>query len=134
MPSNVSAVSNDTRTAMIAAAAARLDAGAGAGVIKVYTAAKALLLVALTLNDPSVVDPPVNGVASLNISPQPSGTAVADGTAAVADFCDSEGNVKWTGTVTLTGGTGAVTLASLSIVAGSVVRATGGTITMPASD
>jgi hypothetical protein len=111
----------------------RLDAGSGAGKVKLYTSGKATLLVTITLNDPAFGSA-VAGVATVSVSPsKPSGTGVADGAAAVAEFTDSAGNVEFEGTVTTTGGGGAITMASVDIVTDAAVEITGGTITMPAS-
>jgi hypothetical protein len=130
---NLSALANAVRSAMCDAAVDSLDAGSGAGKVKIYTTAKAALLVTITLNDPAFGSAS-NGVATVSTSPSaPSGTAVAGGTAAVAEFLDSDDNVKWEGTVTATGGGGALTIASTTISDGGTVQITGGTITMPAS-
>jgi hypothetical protein len=111
----------------------RLDAGSGAGKVKLYTSGKATLLVTITLNDPAFGSA-VSGVATVSVSPsKPSGTGVADGSAAVAEFTDSAGNVEFEGTVTTTGGGGAITMASVDVVTDAAVEITGGTITMPAS-
>jgi hypothetical protein len=131
--SNLSNLSAACRSAMCAAGVGRLDAGAGAGKVKLYTTGKATLLATITFNDPAFVSP-VAGVATVSVSPsKPSGTGVADGPAAVAEFTDSAGNVEFDGTVTTTGGGGAITLASVDIVTDAAVEITGGTITMPAS-
>lgn len=130
--SNLSNLSAACRSAMCDAGVDRLDAGSGAGKVKLYTTGKATLLVTITLNDPAFGSA-VAGVATIATSPKPSGTAVADGSAAVATFTDSAGNVEFEGTVTTTGGGGAVTMASVDIVNGAPIEITGGTITMPAS-
>jgi hypothetical protein len=131
--SNLSNLSAACRSAMCAAGVGRLDAGAGAGKVKLYTTGKATLLATITFNDPAFVSP-VAGVATVSVSPsKPSGTGVADGPAAVAEFTDSAGNIEFDGTVTTTGGGGAITMASVDIVTDAAVEITGGTITMPAS-
>jgi hypothetical protein len=132
--SNLSNLSAACRSAMCAAGVGRLDAGAGAGKVKLYTTGKATLLATITFNDPAFVSPVVAGVATVSVSPsKPSGTGVADGPAAVAEFTDSAGNVEFDGTVTTTKGDGAITLASIDIVTDAAVEITGGTFTMPAS-
>lgn len=132
--SNINNIANALRTAMVSSLVQAPDAGSAAGRVKLYTAGKAILLVTMTLNDPAFTDPPVNGVASVSLSPaEPSGVAVAGGDAAVAVFLDSDDNVCFAGTVTATGGGGLITISSVTIVIGSTVRVTGGTITQPAS-
>lgn len=131
--SNINSIANDIRTAMVSSLVKAPDAGSAAGKVKLYTT-EAILLVTMALNDPAFTDPPVNGVASVSLSPdEPSGMAVASGDAAVAVFLDSDDNVCFAGTVTATGGGGLITISSVTIVIGSTVRITGGTITQPAS-
>jgi hypothetical protein len=118
---------------MCDAAVDAIDAGSAAGKCKLYTTAKGTLLVTITFNDPAF-GAASNGVATVSTSPSaPTGTAAAGGDAAVAVFTDSDDNIKYEGTVTVTGGGGAVTLASLTIANGATVSITGGTFTMPAS-
>jgi hypothetical protein len=117
---------------MCDAAVDSLDAGSGAGKIKIYTAAKATLLATLTLNDPAF-GAASNGVATVDSDPAVTATAAAGGDAAVCEFTDSDDNIKFEGTVTATGGGGAITIASVTIANGGTVTLTGGTITMPAS-
>lgn len=129
---NISAIANAVRSAMCDALVDSLDAGSGAGKVKIYTTAKGTLLVTITLNDPAF-GAASNGVATVDSDPTISGTAVAGGVAAVAEFTDSDDNIKFEGTVTATGGGGALTLGSTTIANLGTVTITGGTITMPAS-
>lgn len=128
-----------TRNAKADAAVDRLDAGAAAGTIKIYsgsqpatpeTAASGTLLATVTLADPAF-GAASTGVASL--TDPASVNAAATGTAGWARFADSDGNVVFDGDVTATGGGGVVTLSSTSLTSGSPVDITGGTYTQPAS-
>lgn len=130
--SNISAIANAVRSAMCDAFVDSLDAGSGSGKVKIYTTAKGTLLVTINLNKPAFGSAS-NGVATIDSDPTVSGTAVSDGAAAVAEFTDSDDNIKFEGTVTATGGGGAVTLASTTIANGGTVAINGGTITMPAA-
>jgi hypothetical protein len=129
---NISAIANAVRSAMCDAMVDSLDAGSGAGKVKIYTTAKGTLLATITLNDPAF-GAASNGVATVDSDPTISGTAVAGGVAAVAEFTDSDDNIKFEGTVTATGGGGALTLASTTIANGGTVTIGGGTITIPAA-
>lgn len=130
---NISAIANAVRSAMCDALVDSLDAGSGAGKVKIYTTAKGTLLATVTLNDPAF-GAASNGVATVSTTPAaPTGSAVADGDSAVCEFLDSDNNIKFEGTVTATGGGGTLTLADVTLANGSTVNITGGTITMPAA-
>lgn len=128
----LSSIANAVRSAMCDAMVDSLDAGSGAGKVKIYTTAKGTLLATLTLNDPAF-GAASNGVATVDSDPAITATAVAGGNAAVGEFLDSDDNIKFEGTVTATGGGGDITIASVTIANGGTVTLTGGTITMPAS-
>lgn len=129
-----------TRNAIVAAITAQIDAGSGAGTLRIYTgsrpagpatAATGTLLAEFTLNDPSFAAPS-GGAASLDISPEVADSAAnATGTAGYARFADSDGNGRLDCTVTATGNGGEITLNTTSIVADAVVTVTGCTITAP---
>jgi hypothetical protein len=112
-----------------------LDAGAGAGTIKIYSGSRpatpddaitGTLLATITCADPAFGASSV-GVAT--ISDPASVVAVADGTATHFRAADSDNNAKFDGSVTATGGGGDLTLGSVSITTGQNVDITGGTIT-----
>lgn len=116
-----------------------LDAGAGAGTIKIYTgaqpasandAASGTLLATITLSDPAF-GAASTGVATMAGTPL-SGTGVAAGTAGWARLADSTGANVLDGSVTATGGGGQIELATTTISVGVTVQITSGTVTMPA--
>jgi hypothetical protein len=116
-----------------------LDAGSGAGTLKLYTgsqpasagdAPSGTLLATITLSDPAF-GAAASGVATLAGTPL-SGTGVAAGTAGWARLADSAGNTVFDGAVTATGGGGQVELATTTISVGVTVQITSGTVTMPA--
>lgn len=115
------------------------DAGSGAGYVEIRTgaapaspqaSATGTLLATVTLNDPAYGSA-VAGICTLDVTPQPAGTAVATNTAGWARLYDSAGNAVLDG---LCGTSGAfVNLATLSIVSGVTVTITSGSYTQPAS-
>lgn len=116
-----------------------VDAGAGAGYVEIRTgsapaspqvAATGTLLATVTLNDPAYGDA-ATGVCTLDVTPEPTGTAVATGTAGWARFYDSSANAVFDGACATSGA--AVNLATTSIVAGVQVPVTSGSYTQPAS-
>ncbi len=116
-----------------------LDAGSGAGTLKIYTgsqpasandAASGTLLATVTLGDPAF-GAASTGVATLAGTPL-SGTGVAAGTAGWARLADSTGATVLDGSVTATGGGGQIELATTTISIGVTVQITSGTVTMPA--
>lgn len=139
-------ISTAARTAAAGAVAALVDGGSGAGVIRIYTgtqpagpgsAATGTLLASLTLNDPAF-GAAVSGVATLDVDPALTATAVADGTAGWFRLLDSteaagSGLGIVDGAVTATGGGGQLTLATTTVTTGLQVAVTSGTITMPAA-
>lgn len=130
-------LADGTRNAKVDAAVDRLDAGAGAGTMKIYsgsqpatpaTAPSGTLLATVTLIDPAF------GAASAGsaaLSDPPSVNASATGTAGWARFADSDGNVVFDGHVTATGAGGVVELSSTSLTSGNPVDITGGTYSQP---
>jgi hypothetical protein len=130
---------NAIRSTMCDAIVDALDAGAAAGTIAIRSGSRpalptdtatGTLLVTITCADPAF-GAASNGVATIS-DPSPV-NAVATGTASWFRAFDSDGNAKWDGSVTATGGGGDLTLASTSITSGQPVDITGGTVTVPAS-
>jgi hypothetical protein len=130
-------LADGTRNAKVDAAVDRLDAGAAAGTMKIYsgsqpatpaTAPSGTLLATVTLIDPAFGAASGGSAALTNPA---SVNAVATGTAGWARFADSDGNVVFDGDVTATGGGGVVQLSSTSLTSGSPVDITGGTYSQP---
>lgn len=117
-----------TRNAMCNACVDLIDAGSGAGTIKLYTSVDALL-VTLTFSDPAFGNA-ATGVATA--SAITNGTAGADGTAAKASLLDSDANVVISGLV-VGAGSGDINLNSVSITTGDIISITSMTITQPTS-
>lgn len=127
------------RNAMCDALVDGLDAGAGAGTIKIYDGTRpanpnasitGTLLATVTCIDPAF------GTASAGaatLSDPASVTAVATGTATHFRAADSNSNAIFDGSVTATGGGGDLTLATVSITSGLTIDLTGGTVTVPAA-
>lgn len=112
-----------------------LDAGSGAGTIKIYSGTRpttandaitGTLLATITCADPAF-GASSSGAATL--ADPASVNAVATGTATHFRAADSDGNTKFDGLVTATGGGGDLTLGTTSITSGLAVDITGGTIT-----
>ena len=127
------------RNAAAAAVAALVDAGSTAGYLEIRTGpapaspqspATGTLLVTIELNDPAY-GAPASGVASLDVSPVPSGTAVATDTAGWARLYDGDDNPVADGLCSTSGAF--VNLASTSFVTGAVVSFTSGSFTVPAA-
>ena len=132
-------LANTVRTLMCDALVDSVDAGAGAGTIKIYDGSRPAnpdaaitgnLLATITLIDPAF-GAASNGVATL--SDPVAVTAVATGTATHFRASDSTPTVRFDGSVTATGGGGDLTLATTSITSGLSIDVTGGTITVPAA-
>ena len=115
------------RTARMNAVVTAIDAGSGAGKLKIGSAAMASVLATLTLTDPCGT---VSGdVLTLDFDPDISDTSADNtGTAAVATITDSDDNVIVSGLTVGTTGTNIV-LDSVSITAGQTVTITTGTLT-----
>jgi hypothetical protein len=115
-----------TRTGLATYIRDQLDAGAGAGVIEIRTAGSTTLLATITLDDPC------GTVAAETLTftgfPKSDNSIDADGTAAVVEWKDSDGNLVYSGTITESGGGGDVQLASSNAAALNFV--TGNTFTI----
>lgn len=130
-----------TRNAACDAVVDLVDGGSGGGLVRIYTgsqpasandAATGTLLVTITLNDPAF-GAASTGVATLDVDPALSATAVDTGTAGWFRMLDSSAATVLDGSVTATGGGGDLTLASTSVASGATVSITSGTVTMPAA-
>lgn len=116
-----------------------IDAGAGAGTVKIYTGsqpadgdteAAGSLLATVSFADPAF------GAASSGVATatDPAGvTATGTGTAGCFVVEDSDGNNVFNGTVTATGGGGDLELATTSISSGVTIDITSFTYTQPGS-
>lgn len=115
-----------------------IDAGSGAGTIKIYTSpmptlpsdaiTTQTLLGTLTFSDPSGATPS-GGVFTASAITQDS-SADATGTAAWARIADSAGVVVMDMDVTVTGGGGAMQMNTTSIVVGGPILITAMTVTI----
>lgn len=132
-------IASTTRNALADAAVDLLDAGAGAGTLKIYsgaqpatadTAASGTLLATVTLADPAF-GAAASGVAT-GTDPA-SVNAASTGTAGWFRAADSNGNTVFDGDVTATGGGGVMELSTVSLTSGYAVDITSITVTMPAS-
>jgi len=118
----------------------KIDAGAGAGTVKFYTATMPAnantavsgqtLLGTVTCSATAFGDTNTSGVASANDF-TPDASADADGTVAWARIADSNGNTVMDVDVTATAGGGTLTVADTSFTAGGEIDITGFTVTMP---
>lgn len=130
-------ISTACRNAMVTAAKALIDAGSGAGKVRVYTgtqpagpgtSATGTLLVEIALADPATGSAS-SGSAAGDVDPIPTGVAVADGTAGYIRVLDSD-NVAIIDAA-VTGGEAVVTPGT--ITTGVTVSLTSLTLTQPAS-
>jgi hypothetical protein len=110
--------STATKQARLEAVIAKIDAGSGAGKLKIGTAGMASTLATLTLADPSGAAS--GGTLTFDFDPDISATAANSGTAAAAIITDSDDTTVISG---LTVGTSAtdIVLDSVSITAGQTV-------------
>lgn len=115
------------RTTRMNAVVTAIDAGSGAGKLKIGTTAMGAVLATLTLADPCGT---VSGdVLTYDFDPDISDTSADNtGTAAAAVITDSDDNVIVSGLTVGTSGTNIV-LDSVSITAGQTVTITAGTST-----
>lgn len=115
------------RTTRMGAVVTAIDAGSGAGKLKIGTSAMGTVLATLTLADPCGT---VSGdVLTFDFDPDISDTSADNsGTAAAATITDSDDNVIVSGLTVGTSGTNIV-LDSTSITAGQTVTITAGTLT-----
>lgn len=127
-----------TQNAMVSAAAARVDAGPGAGTVDVRTGgqpatandpATGTLLATFTLADPSYTGP-VAGVMTLDATPVISTLGLAAGTAGWFRMFDSTGATVLDGLVGTVGQQ--LNLNTTTISVGLTVEITSGTLTQPA--
>ena len=127
-----------TRSALADQITTLVDAGAGAGTIKVYTGtlptdlstASSTLLATFTLADPAAAAAAA-GVATWDFSPAIDATVAADGTAGWFLVEDSTGADVFGGTVGTSGAD--MNFSSVAWVTGGTVSLTGGTVTQPAA-
>lgn len=118
--------STDAKTARMAAVIAQIDAGAGAGKLKIRDASN-VVLATFTLADPCGTA--AAGVLTLDFDPDISDTSAdATGTAANAIITDSDDVTVISGLTVGTSGAD-INLDSVSITAGQTVIVTAGTIT-----
>jgi hypothetical protein len=118
---------NTVKTTRMTAVKDAIDAGAGAGKLKIYSAGYAALLATFTCSDPcgSVAGDP----AALTLSGMPkSTTGAADGTAAIARLTDSADTMVREGMTVGTSGTDII-IDNTSITTGQTVNWTSGVIT-----
>lgn len=130
------------RNAAVDAVVDRIDAGAGAGTIAIYTtprpaatdAATGTLLATFTCADPAfdAGGTAGAGIATLDATPALSAVGVAAGDAAWFRVRDSNNTTVFDGKVTATGAGGDLTLDTVTVSVGLTVTITSGTITMPA--
>lgn len=131
-------LSDALASAMADAITAEVDAGAGAGSIKVYTGTLPTdldptgdtLLAEFTLADPAAAAAAA-GVATWDFDPDLSDTVLATGTAGYFLVFDSDAVAVFGGTVGTSGQD--MNFASVSWVSGGTVTLTTGTVTQPTS-
>lgn len=124
------------RTASVNAVVGLVDAGAGAGTLKIYTGsqpsdaaatATGTLLATVVLSDPSFTTAP-GGSATANMADPASVNATASGTAGWFRVADSNGVTVFDGSISDTAGTGDLKLSSVTLSSGGAVD-----ITVPSS-
>lgn len=138
-------ISNLSARAACDAIVDRIDLGAAAGKLRIYSGtapadADAALSGNTLLAELVLSDPAFGAAADLNPGARATANAIADDTAADATgtasffrIVDSDGTVIMQGDVTATGGGGTLQLATVSIVANAVVKVTSLTFTVPES-
>jgi hypothetical protein len=129
------------RNAQLDAINTLINAGAGAGTIKIYTGTiptnadtaigSQVLLGTLTFTDPAASAASASVLTFSAITSDSS--ADATGTAAWARIADSAGNTIFDCSVTATGGGGVITLNTTSVVSGGPIGLTSFTLTAPAT-
>lgn len=130
-----------TRNAAANTVAGLVDAGAGSGLIRIYTGAQpasadlaptGTLLATFTVNDPSF-GAAVAGTATLDVTPALSTLGVGAGDAGWFRILDSTGATVLDGSVTATGGGGDLIMSTITVSVGLTLQLAAGTITMPAA-
>lgn len=91
------------------------------------------LLTTFTMSDPAFGTAAAGAVATALSMPKTDASADATGTAGYGAVLDSDGNVLWTGTVTISAGGGDFEIDNLSITAGQEVQLTSFTFTQAQS-
>jgi hypothetical protein len=134
-------INTSVRNAMVDAVKALIDAGSGAGKIRIYTgsqpatvatAASGTLLADIPFADPSF-GATGTGTAAADVTPVLTATAGNSGAAGWFRILDSDNNSLIDGTVTATGGGGDLTLATTTVTSGLSVSVTALTLTQPIS-
>ena len=129
------------RNAAANAVADLADAGAGSGLLRIYTgsqpasadlAATGTLLAAFTLNDPAFGSAG-SGTATLSVAPTLSTTGLAAGDAGWFRLLDSTAATVLDGSVTAAGGGGNLIISTITVSVGLTLQLTAGTLTMPAA-
>jgi len=129
------------RNAAANAVADLADAGAGSGLLRIYTgsqpasadlAATGTLLAAFTLNDPAFGSAG-SGTATLSVAPTLSTTGLAAGDAGWFRLLDSTAATVLDGSVTAAGGGGDLIISTITVSVGLTLQLTAGTLTMPAA-
>jgi hypothetical protein len=135
-------ICTDLRNAQADALATLIDAGVGAGTIKIYTIGSGMpahpataitdqtLLGTLTFSNPCVAAPAAAGVLTFDSITQDAG-ADDDGTAAWARIADSDGNAIFD--VNVGESDESIILNTVNIVAGGPISITSFTYTVPES-
>lgn len=132
-------ISTAVRNALADAFTARVDAGAGAGVLEVRTggkpaspndAATGTLLASFTLADPAYAAA-ANGVAALDATPVLTTTGLAAGTAGWFRVKDSAGNTVGDGTAGGSGSGADMIWDNPVIAVGQTLNITAGSVTQP---
>lgn len=129
-----------TRNQMLDQIAARIDADAGAGTIKIYTGTQPAnadtalsgqtLLATLTFSDPCASSAS-SGVLTFSAITEDA-SADASGSATWARVADNSGDTVFDCDVTASGGGGTIQLNTTNIVSGGPVRITAFTLSIPA--
>lgn len=122
-------IATGVRNTMCDAFVDALDAGAGAGLLRIFTSAFATLLAQLTFSDPAFGAASSGAATASAITSDAS--ADATGTAAVLRLLDSVPATVAEGTVSTAGAD--LNLNTTSITTGDQVSCTSAVITMPAS-
>jgi hypothetical protein len=134
-------LSTALRNAMADRVTALVDAGAGAGKIRVYSGSRPAgpdtavgaqtLLAEFALADPSFAGA-ASGVITLDATPVLTATGLAAGTATWARVLDSTNTAVVDCKVSASGGGGDLVLNTATVSVGLALSITAGTITMPA--